>query len=213
MKLQKVAAPNLPLASASWTQRFQEQFSNVLRLFFNRVVGTLNELLGEDGGRYISSPHTAVYDTTVQTAALANTGYPVTFNSTYLTNSVYRGNADTSRIYVTHAGIYNFAFSLQVDQASANTHTLWVWFRRNGVDAPYSASEYAVSGSDAQTIAALNYFVEMDAGDYFQLIWAVSNTAVYIATISTPAGIPESPSAILTVNFVSESSRVTEVAP
>jgi hypothetical protein len=213
MKLDKVVAPNLPLASASWTQRFQEQFSNVLRLFFNRVVGTLNELLGEDGGRFISMPHATFYDTTDQYALAANTPYAVAFDSEYLTNSVYKDRTDPTRIYVTHAGIYNFAFSLQLAQTSSSTHFFYVWFRRNGVDAPFSASQYVINGNPAEAIAALNFFVEMQPGDYFQLMWMVSDTRVYIANLALPSPAPQSPSAILTVNFVSESSKVTEVAP
>lgn len=35
--LEKIAAPNLPTAPPEWDSRFQEQFSNVLRLYFNRL--------------------------------------------------------------------------------------------------------------------------------------------------------------------------------
>ena len=211
MKLDKVAPPNLPLAQATWSQRFQETFSNVLRLFFTRVTSTLNALLGEDGARYLSSPHALFYDTTTQTAAAPNTAYAVKFNSIYLDNSVRRDNTDTSRVYVTHAGIYNFAFSLQLDQSSASTHYFYVWPARNGVTAPSSGSKYALSGSNSETIAALNYFIEMQPGDYFQLMWSVSDTNVFISSVASASPVPEIPSAILSVNFVSESSNISEV--
>lgn len=211
MKLNKVAPPNLPLSQATWSQRFQEQFSNVLRLFFTRLTSTLNELLGEDGGRFLSSPHALFYDTTTQTAAAPNTAYAVKFNSIYLDNSVYRDRTDTTRIYVTHAGIYNFTFSLQLDQSSASTHYFYVWPARNGVTAPFSGSKYALAGSNSEIIAALNYFIEMQPGDYFQLMWSVSNTNVFIAGAAEAPPVPAIPSAILSVNFVSESSNVSEV--
>ena len=35
--IDKIAAPNLPLAPQEWDARFQEQYSNVLRLYFNRL--------------------------------------------------------------------------------------------------------------------------------------------------------------------------------
>lgn len=211
MKLQKVTPPSLPQASTTWTQRFQETFSNALRLFFTRIVGTLNSLLEEDGGRFLSFPHALFYDTTTQTAAAPNTAYAVKFNSVYVDNSVYKDTTDTSKIYVTHAGIYNFQFSLQLDQSSASTHKFWVWPRRNGFDAPDSGSEYALNGSTAEIIAALNYYIEMQPGDYFQLMWAVSSTNVFIAKIAAAPPVPAIPSAILSVNFVSESSNVSEV--
>lgn len=44
-ELNRVAAPNLPRAPAQYTAQYQDQFSNVLRLYFNRLdnlVGQLN---------------------------------------------------------------------------------------------------------------------------------------------------------------------------
>lgn len=213
MKLNKVAPPNLPLSQATWSQRFQEQFSNVLRLFFTRITSTLNELLGEDGGRFLSSPHATFYDTTDQFASAPLTPTYVKFDSEYLTNSVYKDRTDITRIYVTHAGIYNFQFSLQLAQSSASAKYFYLWFARNGVNAPFSGNQVVLAGSPSDTIITLNYFVEMQPGDYFQLVWMVSDITVHIANIALPSPAPQSPSAILTVNFVSESSKVTEVAP
>ena len=36
-ELNKIAAPNLPLAPEVWDRRYQDQFANVLRLYFNRL--------------------------------------------------------------------------------------------------------------------------------------------------------------------------------
>lgn len=35
--IDKIAAPSLPLAPEKWDRRYQDQFSNVLRLYFNRL--------------------------------------------------------------------------------------------------------------------------------------------------------------------------------
>lgn len=43
--LDKIAAPNLPLAPREWDQRFQDQYSNVLRLYFNRIDDFLARLM------------------------------------------------------------------------------------------------------------------------------------------------------------------------
>ena len=37
--------PNLPLGTDQYERRFQDQFSNVLRLYFNQLNGTLNSLV------------------------------------------------------------------------------------------------------------------------------------------------------------------------
>jgi hypothetical protein len=41
--IDKVVAPNLPLAPSEWNRQYQDQFSNVLRLYFNR----LDKLIGQ----------------------------------------------------------------------------------------------------------------------------------------------------------------------
>lgn len=35
--IDNIAAPSLPLAPEKWTRQYQDQFSNVLRLYFNRL--------------------------------------------------------------------------------------------------------------------------------------------------------------------------------
>ena len=53
--LRSVAPPNLPIASDKYERRWYDQFSNVLRLFFNSVSNAVNSLIttkidGLDGG-------------------------------------------------------------------------------------------------------------------------------------------------------------------
>lgn len=43
-EIQKVAAPNLPLAPARWSPHYQDQYSNVLRLYFNRLDKLISQL-------------------------------------------------------------------------------------------------------------------------------------------------------------------------
>ena len=43
-ELNKVAAPNLPLAPIEYESRYQEQLNNVLRLYFNRVDALIAQL-------------------------------------------------------------------------------------------------------------------------------------------------------------------------
>ena len=43
--LNKVAPPNLPLAPYQYDSRYQEQFNNVLRLYFNQLNNILGQLV------------------------------------------------------------------------------------------------------------------------------------------------------------------------
>ncbi len=47
-EIEKVAAPNLPLAPDEWDRRFQDQYSNVLRLYFNRLDNFMARLMANN---------------------------------------------------------------------------------------------------------------------------------------------------------------------
>ena len=55
------APPNLPLGTDQYDRRYQDQYSNVLRLYFNQLKNALAELFGDQGGRFISFPHGAFF--------------------------------------------------------------------------------------------------------------------------------------------------------
>jgi len=42
--IDRIAAPNLPLAPEQWDKRYQDQFANVLRLYFNRLDNFISRL-------------------------------------------------------------------------------------------------------------------------------------------------------------------------
>ena len=127
-----------------------------------------------------------------------------TVSSTTITGTI------SSKIYVDSAGAYNIQFSLQLTNSdTANEYETDVWLTYNGANLPNSNSVVTVpkkhSGLNGQIIIALNYFLEMKDGDYFELNWHANGSTVFIETIpagTTPAR-PAAPSAILTVNCVS----------
>ena len=151
-------------------------------------------LLGSGSLRYGT-----FYDTTDQTAAAINTAYAITFNNTDLSAGVYLGTP-TSRIYVDRNGAYNFQFSLQLSSTNATAKSIYIWPRINGVDVPDSATRITMKGSNEEYVAAWNFVLRMNAGDYFQLMWATSNTNVQILADPATAFCPAIPSVIMTVS-------------
>ena len=87
-KLERVPAPNLPLAPTSWNQQFQDQFANVLRLYFNRLDNYLARLvavLDSDFNSYIKLPYGAFHQdgvTTLSTGISNNSTTPIQVAST-----------------------------------------------------------------------------------------------------------------------------------
>lgn len=138
------------------------------------------------------------YSTVDQTAALANTAYGMTFNATDVSFGVSIGSP-ASRIYVAKAGIYNIQFSAQIDTTVATDQLAWIWLSKNGFDVANSAGQIRTKGNNYASIAAWNYLLDMNAGDYFELMWAADSTGVFLNASAAGAFHPAIPSVILTV--------------
>ena len=273
------AAPNLPLAPDEWDRRYQDQFANVLRLYFNLLSGALQELGRTDGGYHLSFPHGAFFQdgvttlssniSNVSTAAISvastagfpssgyfligneiisytsktatvfdgtitrgvlgttntshtagaaitevqGTGSPTTIGTVLFNNTTFsqgvKASADFSRIEFSYAGIYNIQFSAQLLNYTTSEDNVVMWFRKNGVDIPNSASVEQVNSkhgtSPGATILTVNIFEEFKGGDYLTLKWSsdTGNTVVGTYPAGTSPVHPVSPAIIFTVSFVS----------
>lgn len=140
----------------------------------------------------------AFFDTTTQTAAAINTAYAITYNSIDLSNGVTIGTP-TSRVYTDTPNVYNIQFSAQLDKTSGGVGIVWFWLRKNGINVANSASQVRMQGNDAEQVAAWNFLLQMNAGDYFELMWEVDTVDIQITTFAATAVHPAVPSIILTV--------------
>jgi hypothetical protein len=145
------------------------------------------------------SRYGSFYDTTTQTATVINTAKAITFNSTDLSNGVYIGSP-TSRVYVDTPGIYNFDTSFQLDKTSGGTANFYVWFRLNGTDVPNSASLIRIQGNNNEIFSSLNYFFNLNANDYVEIMFSVDDLSAQLLSVAATAPVPAIPSIILTVS-------------
>jgi hypothetical protein len=145
------------------------------------------------------SRYGSFYDTTTQTATTINTAKAITFNTTDLSRGVYLGTP-TSRVYVDTPGIYNFDTSFQLDKTAGGVGLFYLWFRLNGVDVPDSASQIRIQGNNAEIFSSLNYFFDLNAGDYVEIMYSVDDLSVQILAEAAAAPHPGIPSIILTVS-------------
>lgn len=148
--------------------------------------------------QYLTPRYGSFYDTTTQTAAAVNTAYAITFNTTDLSYGVTVGSP-TSRIYVDRPNVYNVQFSAQLDKTSGGVGLVWIWLRKNGVNVADSAGQVRIQGNDAELVTAWNYLVQLNAGDYIEIMWEVDDTSVQILYDAATAVHPAIPSVILTV--------------
>jgi len=119
--------------------------------------------------------------------------------------------ASSSKVVVEQNGIYNVQFSAQFTNTAVQDHDVDVWLKVNDVSVENSNTIYTIpsshGGVPGRLGVALNYFVQLDVGDYFELVWHANNSNVYIEYVApqTSPNRPAAPSVILTVAFVSES--------
>ncbi len=152
-----------------------------------------------------SAPYGMFSDSTDQTAVATGTEYLVTFNTTEFTNGVTLSNS--SRLNAANAGIYDVQFSVQFKNTTNDSQYADVWLKVNGTDLANSASRFGLSarkstGDPAHTIGAINAFVNLTAGQYVELAWAVSDTGVSIESYAADSVRPAIPGVIVTMNYV-----------
>ena len=151
--------------------------------------------------------HGSFYDTTTQsvplgqvkamelntTDALATSGFSITNNTL----------GRPTRITAANTGVYNLQFSAQLNRNSGgNTKQIAIWIAVNGTPVPDSATGLNVQANANKLVAAWNWFVLLNAGQYVEIMWTQDDAIDIIyqsATGVIPVGIP---SVITTINQV-----------
>ena len=192
---QNVVPPSLPVAPNEYERRYQDQLSNVLRLFFTGLTNKVNSPL----------PHASFYDTTTQTNPVADAVNLMKVNSVYDSNdgTQYAIQKDTNKIYITQTGVYNIQFSAQLDKTGGGASAVYIWIRVNGQNVAHSATKVVIDGPNSEIVAAWNWVLTLAANDYIEFAWQSSDTNVVLAAVAASGNIPEIPSVIITTTWVS----------
>lgn len=158
-----------------------------------------------------SAPYGAFSNNTDQLAPSAGTTAVVVFDTTEESNGIYLSN--TTRINVRNAGLYNFQYSLQLQNSTNDSQYADVWFRVNGTDVVRSASRFGImprksSGDPSHIIGSMNIFLDLVANDYVEIAGAVSDVGVTLEHFAADGAIPRPviPAVILTAQYVAPMS-------
>ena len=207
-QLENPAPPTLGYPTEVYERRHFNENNGSLTIYFKKLASVLGSLFGPRGGRFMNNPYGAFQDSTDQVAANTTTAYAVTFNTTDFANGVTM--ASGSRITVADAGIWNLQFSIQFTNTTNSSQDVDVWFRVNGTNVANSNSRFGFAprkgvGDPFHIIAAMNYFVSLNATNYVEIMWRPTDTGVSIEQYAagTSPTRPAVPSAIVTMSFVS----------
>ena len=154
---------------------------------------------GFQGAGGTSSAYGIFFDTTIQTNDEAS-GNVMLFNNTTDANlvSIVSGGKITLDI----SGTYDIQFSAQVEKTDGGQDDIEIWLRKNTNDEAWSNTRIRLSGNNAKSVAAWNWMVNANAGDFYEIIWysADANVRLYAETATPPA--VSIPSVILSVNLL-----------
>lgn len=210
-------APNLPMAANLYSQQQQNQLSDALRLYFNRLDGVIQTLLSLHGGSFLNFPHIAASDSTDQYATADNTATIVKWNTAQSVNG-FTLNLDGSAT-CQHTGLYKIDYSLQLANTANAAHDVDIWLKTDGSVVADSATRFTIparksAGVPTYLVAYSSIVFPVTAGDSIWLYWATDKAysttgpvdGVYIEhlpAITSPYTRPASPSAIGSIVFVS----------
>jgi hypothetical protein len=206
-QLTRIPASRVPITDASDGTVTREWYRYLFNIFTLVGGGQANSAASSSFGQDLAPLYTpqidakrygSFYSTVTQTAAATSTAYPVTINSTDISEGVYIGSP-TSRVYVDRVGTYNFQFSAQLLKSGGGAGNVYIWYRVNGADIANSATIVTLAGSSSAVVAAWNFVVDLNAGDYFELVWSTNNTNCEIHATGASSPVPAVPSVILTV--------------
>lgn len=151
------------------------------------------------------------WSTQDQTAASANTEYLITYNNTDA-DSTGVSVVSNSRITFAYSGVYSLIYSVQWVNFSPTTYDANIWLKKNGSNVADTDSKWSIIGShggvDGHAIGSVNYVIKVTAGDYLELAWQATDTAISLQYVPAASPAPAIPSVILTATQVMNTQQV-----
>ena len=179
---------------------FRIEVSDNIPITYPNLVGYVQAIaLGETGvsnyGNFLS--------TVSQPNAGATAANAITYNTTDLSSGV--SVVSSSRITIANAGIYNIEFSAQLQKSSGGDDQVDIWLAKNGSNVANSNTTIMLHSNPGYEVAAWNFLVQANAGDYYELYWSSADTTaqIHAASAGTNPTRPAIPSVILSVTQVS----------
>jgi hypothetical protein len=176
--------------------------SGQLLSFIKGNNSTFTITLPTGSGTYVTGSYGAFHDETTQSGS-ANTPHLVKFSNTDISDGVILSGS--TGLKVGTYGVYNLQFSLQAKRISGTgTDTLDVWFRKNGIDIPWSNTSIGLDGGAEATrvVPAWNYMSTLNINDTLEIVWQATDANVQLIAEPAAGSLPAIPSVIATLNRV-----------
>ena len=202
--------PRLPSAPPQYEPRFQDQHSDVLRLYFNQLNNTVAAVIGPNGAAYLQTPHALLMSDQDQTSAGITSANTLTYNQPVITQGIEVRNG--GELWFEQAGQYLVTFTLQVSNRSNAVQEFEVWAAYNGTNYLLSNTRFDIPARKSSDIwahvvpAITGIFTVADpTAEYLTIKWWASSVDVFLEhyPVNTSPTRPAIPSVIMTINCIS----------
>jgi hypothetical protein len=160
--LTRIPASRVPITDVADGTVTREWYRYLFNLFTITGGGQANSAASSSMGQDLAplytpqledKRHGVFFDTTTQTAAVINTAYPITFNTTDITDGVYIGTQLHRKCYVDRIGTYNFQFSAQLNKSGCGSGNTFI----SGIESTVLTQQtlqqaVTLAGSDVQQL-------------------------------------------------------------
>lgn len=144
--------------------------------------------------------YAAFYTTATHSAVATNTAYAITWENTAVSENIAVDDTVTSRIVFTHGGTFQIDFSAELVSTNSSAKSIYIWPRVNGTDIPFSTIVTSVDVNNANIVTSRSGIFEVEAGDYLEAMFAVTDTALSIDGSAATAFAPAAPSATIAIS-------------
>lgn len=170
---------------------------------FNQISNSVI-LPSQTGSFGVTNYYGSFYHTASMLNPAPGTANTMSLSTTDVAYGVSISGSIKDKIKFTNAGIYDVQFSAQLDKTSAGSDFItYIWIKQNDSDVPNSNTAVTVlGGSNAKTVASWNWFINANANDFVQIVWASAAADARIQYASSPTYGPAVPSLIVTVDRV-----------
>lgn len=149
-------------------------------------------------GGYISSGnlYLSAFQTNTQSGFTINTAYSVSASTVAESDGIVVNNG--CQFQVQSGGTFNLQFSLQLNKLQGGSaEDIDIWLAKNGVNVDWSNTNITLANNNTLQVAAWNFVISLNAGDYLELKISVTDSSIVIfgepaQTSPTRPGIPSS---------------------
>jgi hypothetical protein len=129
----------------------------------------------------------------------ANTPTAITYtNDEYSNGIVFSG----SQLTVQHTGIYEIAYSLQIEHTGGGGADVNIWLRKNGTNIIRTDSILGLRSQSAKQLPFVSIIDSANANDYYEVYFQANASDVQVTAVAATGTIPAAPSIITNIKQI-----------